>query len=118
MSIEQEEKLGAVKISDDVIAICAINAALSTKGIAGLSGGLTDAISKNILGKDPLKKGIKLSKEDDEITIDIYAIVEYGMKIPEVAWDVQKSVKNEITNMIDIPVKAVNIHVQGINFPE
>lgn len=118
MSIEQDEKLGAVKISDDVIAICAINAALSTKGVAGLSGGLSDTISRNILGKEPTKKGIKLSKEDEEIIIDIYVVINYGVKIPEVAWNVQKNVKNEIANMVDIPVKAINIHVQGVHFSE
>ncbi|QAT42841.1 Asp23/Gls24 family envelope stress response protein [Aminipila luticellarii] len=118
MSIEQEEKLGAVKISEDVIAICVINSALATKGVAGLSGGLTDTISKNILGKEPLKKGIKISKEDDEINIDIYVIVHYGVKIPEVAWNIQKNVKKEVENMVDIPIKAINIHVQGVHFAE
>ncbi|QHI73740.1 Asp23/Gls24 family envelope stress response protein [Aminipila terrae] len=118
MSIEQEEKLGAVKISDDVIAICVINAALATKGVAGLSGGLTDTISKNILGKEPLKKGIKLSKEDDEIIIDIYVIVNYGVKIPEVAWNIQKNVKKEVESIVDVPIKTINIHVQGVHFAE
>lgn len=118
MSIEQEEKLGAVKISDDVIAICVINAALTTKGVAGLSGGLTDTISRNLLGKEPLKKGIKLSKEDDVIVIDIYVIVDYGVKIPEVAWNIQKNVKKEVESMVDIPIKTINIHVQGVHFAE
>ncbi|MFV0516799.1 MAG: Asp23/Gls24 family envelope stress response protein [Aminipila sp.] len=118
MSIEQDEKLGAVKISDDVIAICAVNAALSTKGVAGLSGGLTDTISRNLLGKEPIKKGIKLSKENEEVSIDIYVIVNYGVKIPEVAWNVQKNVKKELSNIVDIPVKAINIHVQGVHFTE
>ncbi|MBE6033913.1 Asp23/Gls24 family envelope stress response protein [Aminipila sp.] len=118
MSIEQEEKLGAVKISDDVVAICVVNAALSTKGVAGLSGGLTDTISRNLLGKEPLKKGIKLSKEDDTVVIDIYVIVNYGVKIPEVAWNIQKNVKKEIERMVDIPIKTINIHVQGVHFAD
>lgn len=118
MSIEQDEKLGIVKISDDVIVICAINAALSTEGVAGLSGGLTDTISKNILGKEPVKKGVKLSKEDEEIIIDIYVIVDYGVKIPEVAWNIQKNVKKEIESMVDILVNTINIHVQGVHFAE
>ncbi|MHC1722277.1 MAG: Asp23/Gls24 family envelope stress response protein [Aminipila sp.] len=118
MSIEQEEKLGAVKISDDVIAICVINAALNTEGVAGLSGGLTDTISRNLLGKEPLKKGIKLSKEDDVIIIDIYVIVNYGVKIPEVAWNIQKNVKKEVESMVDIQIKTINIHVQGVHFAE
>ena len=62
MSLAEEDKLGYVKISDEVIAICVLNATLKTKGVSSLSGGLTDSISKNILGKDPLYKGIELTK--------------------------------------------------------
>lgn len=118
MNIDQDEKLGSVKISEDVFVMCVMNAALSTPGVAGLSGGLTDTITKNFLGKEPLKKGIKFSKEDEEIVIDIYVIVKYGVKIPEVAWNIQKNVKKEISNVTETKVKAINIHVQGVECSE
>ena len=59
-------------------------------------------------------KGIKISQSDEGITIDIYVIVEYGVKIPAVAWDIQENVKKEVEDITDFPVKAVNIHVQGV----
>ena len=114
MSDELDEKIGSVKISDDVIAICAVNATLKTKGVAGFSPVFSDNFSKNILGKEPLYKGIKVSQGDDGIAVDIFVIVEYGVKIPAVAWDIQDNVKKEIEEMTDSPVKAVNIHVQGV----
>lgn len=116
MSISSEEKLGTLKISDDVIAVCTMNATLKTEGIAALSGGLTDSLSKNILGKEPLYKGIKVSQTEEGIVIDIYVIVKYGVKIPQVAWDVQENVKKEVELMTDSATKAVNIHVQGVHF--
>lgn len=120
MNIDYEEKLGAVKISEEVFIACIINAALTTKGVAGLSGGLTETISKNLLGKESSKKGkgIKISRENDEIVVDMYVTVDYGVKIPEVAWNVQKNVKKEIGNITDVTVKAINIHVQGVHFSE
>ena len=118
MGANGEEKLGSVKISDEVIAVCVLNATLKTKGVSGLSGGLTDSISKNLLGKDPLYKGIKISQGEDSVVIDVYVIVEYGVKIPAVAWDIQENVKNEVVEMIEMPVNAVNIHVTGVHFSE
>ena len=118
MSTGTEEKLGALKISDDVIAMCAMNAATKTQGVAALSGGFSDNFSKNIFGKEPLYKGIKVGQGDDGITIDIYIIVEYGVKIPAVAWDIQENVKKEVESMTDAVVKAVNIHVQGVHFTD
>ncbi|MEA4922685.1 MAG: Asp23/Gls24 family envelope stress response protein [Eubacteriaceae bacterium] len=109
-----DENLGDVKISDDVMAICAVNATLRTKGVAGLSGGITDTISKTILGKESLSKGIKINQSEEGVSLDVYVIVDYGVKIPVVAWDIQTNVKNELETMTDRPVLAVNIHVQGV----
>ncbi len=118
MSNGYDEKLGTLKISDEVIAVCTMNATLKTKGVAGLSGVFSDSISKNIFGKEPLYKGIKVNQSEDGIGIDIYIIVEYGVKIPEVAWDIQENVKIEVEAMTEAVVKAVNIHVQGVNFTD
>ncbi|PKM85746.1 MAG: Asp23/Gls24 family envelope stress response protein [Firmicutes bacterium HGW-Firmicutes-11] len=113
-----EDKVGTVKIADDVIAVCVLNATLKTAGVSALSGGLTDSLSRNLLGKEPVYKGIKINQGDDGVVIDISVIVEYGVKIPAVAWDVQENVKNEVEEIIDIPVIAVNIHVAGVHFKD
>ncbi|MEG0923505.1 MAG: Asp23/Gls24 family envelope stress response protein [Anaerovoracaceae bacterium] len=114
----QEDNLGTVRISDDVIIICATNATLKVKGVSELSGGITDNLSKNILGKDPITKGVKLSRSEDEIILDIYVIVEYEVKIPQLAWEIQNTVKKEIEDITELKVQSINIHVQGVNFPK
>ncbi|MCL1982650.1 MAG: Asp23/Gls24 family envelope stress response protein [Clostridiales bacterium] len=114
MSNDNDEKSGIVKIADEVIAICAVNATLRTPGVAEFSPVFSDNFSKSFFGKDPLYKGLKISQHDDGITVDIYIVVDYGVKIPAVAWDIQENVKNEIEEMTDALVKAVNIHVQGV----
>lgn len=118
MGAGNEEKLGVVKISDEVIAVCVLNSTLKTKGVYGLSGGLTDSLSKNLLGKDPLYKGIKINQSDEGVAIDISIIVDYGIKIPDVAWNVQENVKREVEDIIEITVNAINIHVAGVHFNE
>jgi len=118
LSNDNSEKTGIVKISDDVIALCVVNAVLGTKGVSGFSPVFSDNFSKNFFGKEPLYKGIKISQGDEGISVDIYVIVEYGVKIPAVAWDIQENVKKEIMTMIDTPVKAVNIHVQGVKMKD
>lgn len=110
----EEEKTSLVKISDDVIAICAANATLKTVGVADLSSGFSDTLSKNILGRDPMYTGIKVDQDEEGITIDVYVLVDYGSKIPEVAWDIQANVKNAINEMTELSVSAVHIHIQGV----
>jgi len=114
MSNEHEEKLGTIKIADDVIAKCAVDATLNTAGVVAFSPVFSDNFSKNFFSKDPVYKGIKVAQNDDGIYIDIFVVVEYGKKIPVVAWDIQENVQRQVEDLTDTPVKAVNIHVQGV----
>ena len=106
-----------IRISDEVIAVCAVNATLKTEGEAGMSGGIPNALSRNFLGKELLAKGIKVSQTDEGVEVDVYITVKYHAKIPAVAWDIQENVKKEIQSMTELDVTAVNIHVQGVKIP-
>ena len=113
-----EQKNGTIKISDEVIAVCAANATLKTKGVADLAGDFTNLLSKSILGKELLSKGVKVSQTDEGVIVDVFVIVDYKVNIPSVAWDIQEHVKNEIVEMTELKVIAVNINIQGVHIPE
>lgn len=100
---------------DETLAGICSRAALATKGVAKLSGGLTESFSRNILGKSSPNKGVKVSVSENEVSADLYIIVRYGVKIPDVAWNLQENIKKEIEE-VGRKVKAVNIHVQGVAF--
>ena len=102
-------------ISDDIIAGCATNAAFKTEGVAGMVGGFTNALSKNIFGKELLSKGVKVNQRDDgTVDIDVAVNVLYGCHVPSVAWDIQENVKKEVEEMTDLTVTAVNISIHGV----
>ena len=106
---------GTIKIADEVVSIIAGIAATEVKGVAGMSGGVTGGIVE-MLGRKNLSKGVKVEVGEKETSVDLYVIVEYGERIPEVAWNIQENVKQAIENMTGIEVVEVNIHVQGVNF--
>ncbi len=106
---------GSVKISEEVVAIIAGIAATDVPGVAGMSGGIAGGIAE-ILGRKNLSKGVKVEVGEKEAAIDLYIIVEFGARIPEVAWDIQDKVKNAVQTMTGLNVVEVNIHVQGVNF--
>ncbi|KXG78163.1 Alkaline shock protein 23 [Fervidicola ferrireducens] len=106
---------GSVKITDEVVSIIAGLAATEVEGVAGMSGGLAGGIAE-MLGRKNLSKGVKVQVGEKEVVVDIYIIVNYGVRIPEVAWKVQENVKKAIENMTGLTVAEVNIHVQGVNF--
>jgi uncharacterized alkaline shock family protein YloU len=106
---------GSVKISEEVVAIIAGIAATDVPGVAGMSGGIAGGIAE-ILGRKNLSKGVKVEVGEKQAAIDLYIIVEFGARIPEVAWDIQEKVKTAVQTMTGLNVVEVNIHVQGVNF--
>lgn len=107
---------GSVKIAAEVVTVIASMAAMEVKGVAGMSGGFTDDLAEKF-GVKSSSKGIKVQVGEEETYIDIYLIVEYGIRIPDVAWEVQQNVRKAVETMTGLKVVEVNIHIQGINIP-
>lgn len=85
-------------------------------GVSGMSAGLVGGIAER-LGQRDLSKGIKVQQFDNQISIDINVIVEYGVKIPEVAEKLQDAVRQAVEETTGYQVTEVNLHVQGIQLP-
>lgn len=102
-------------ITNDVIATVAGGAAIECYGIVGMASKnqLKDGIAE-ILRKENFSKGVVVTQQEDEISIDMYIIVSYGTKISEIAHNVQSQVKYTLDKTLGLPIKAVNIYIQGV----
>lgn len=104
-----------IKISDDVVAVIAGVAVSEVPGVAGMAGGFAGGISEVFSGKKNLAKGIKVDINEKATKIDVNIIVEYGSRIPDVAFEIQNRVKKAVESMTGLKVEEVNVHVQGVN---
>ena len=114
---KKETTLGSVRVADEVVSIIAGLAATEVAGIAGMSGGIAGGIAE-ILGRKNFAKGVKVEVGEKEAAVDLYIIVKYGVRIPDVALQAQENVKQAIETMTGLSVVEVNVHVQGVGFPE
>lgn len=113
--ITTEGEDNGIKISDDVVAVIAGVAVSEVPGVAGMAGGFAGGISEVLSGKKNLAKGIKVDVAEKEAKIDVNIIVEYGTRIPDVAFEIQTRVKKAVENMTGLKVEEVNVHIQGVN---
>ena len=114
--VQQEQtSLGSIRIADEVVRIIAGLAATEIPGVAGMSGGIVGGIAE-ILGRKNLSKGVKVDVGEKEAAIDIFVIVEYGSKIPDVASQIQQKVRNAVRDMTGLNVVEVNVNIQGVAF--
>ena len=105
--VKNGSSLGAIRIADDVVGVIAGLAATEVDGVAGMSGGIAGGIVE-MLGRKNFSKGVKVE----------VIIVQYGARIPDIALAVQENVKHAIETMTGLGVVEVNIHVQGVSFPQ
>lgn len=101
-----------ISYANEVVATIAGIAANEVEGIAGMS-----PVSNSILGKNRnLTKGVKVEIGVEEVSVDLYVIVEYGTPIHKACLDAQESVRKTIESMTGLHVVRVDVHVQSVSF--
>ena len=103
-----------IKIANDAVATYAGIAVSEVQGVYGMAGGFA-GITEALSGRKNLAKGIKVEVTDKNARIDVNIIVEYGARIPDVAFEIQNRVKKSVENMTGLKVSEVNVHVQGVH---
>lgn len=112
---ETETAYGSIHISEDAVATIVRMAADQVEGIAHAPSSMASGFTEKLGKKNPAK-GVKLELTESEAKIGLYIYVEYGVKIPKLAMELQKVVRQSVQMMTGLQVKEVNIYVQGISF--
>lgn len=109
----QQKELGSIDISTTAVTSIASRAIDQCYGVVGMaSKNLVNGIA-SLLSRDS-KRGIEVEFSEDGITIDVYVIVEYGVRIRAVAESIQNTVKFHVEKAMGLPVSAVNVYIQGL----
>ena len=111
----EEKTENGIEISNDVIAVISGVAVSEVQGVASMAGGFAGGISEVFSGKKNMAKGIKVDKTENSVKIDVNIIVEYGSRIPDVAFEIQNRVKKSVEGMTGLKVEEVNVHIQGVD---
>lgn len=103
-----------IRIAEDVFIKIVIKEVLSVPGVHTMSAtGLGEKLAKK-----QEERGVRVSLEDDIVSVDIHIIVEFESRIPDVAFKIQEKVKSALEEKTGYTVASVNIHVDAIHFPE
>jgi len=114
----QTYPLGSVEVSPRVVAVLAARAAGDCYGIVGMSArGLRDGLAE-LLNRDNAERGIELRVSDEGLSVELYVVVDHGVRILEVAHNLMSAVAYSLEKHLSVPVLEVNVNVQGIRPPE
>ncbi|MCL2562695.1 MAG: Asp23/Gls24 family envelope stress response protein [Oscillospiraceae bacterium] len=113
--ITRMSEQGIVYISEDVVAAIVAEAVREVDGVGGFATSLGGEIAER-LGKKPGTRGVKIAFAENEVVVEVFVLVQYGVVISDVAASVQESVASIVEAITGVRVKAVNVTVCGIAF--
>ena len=112
--VRNTDEKGSINISEEVIAVIAAAAASEVEGVYGLHASHGKEITQ-VTGKRWRTRGVRISADGDDITIDVQIMADMGFAVNEVGAEVQKAVISAVEAAAGITVAAVNVHVCGIS---
>jgi uncharacterized alkaline shock family protein YloU len=113
--VSQQEELGTIHISEEVIASIAAVAAAEVEGVTGIVGGreLTDKLGNHKVSPG---KGVRLSITDEAVEAELSITVDASAIVCKVAEQVQDAVISSVQDMTGLTLQRVNVNVTGVTF--
>ena len=116
--------LGEINITKETIrSIVSLNLA-DVKGVVGSRKSIIKEITDMLRGDtseneiEEASRNIKVEIKDNKPLINLYIVIKYGVRIPDIAWDIQSRVKEGLMKKLGTDINEIDIHVQGIQFPK
>ena len=113
-ALVQAREWGRIEVFPSAVGAIAAHAALRCYGITGMAArGLRDGVAE-LLRRESVDRGVEVVEAEGGLAIDVFVIVQYGIRISEVAHNLQEAVKFEVERSVNVPVVQVNVNVQGV----
>lgn len=114
MAGKLNNKFGNIVIDDNVIATLAGIAAMECYGLVGMATSSATEGLVELLKREHLTKGVRVTSEENRVVIDLYIMVQFGVSISAVSSNIIERVKYTIEDITGLTVEHVNINVQGV----
>lgn len=106
---------GQIEVYPSVVRAIAGHAAVNCYGVMGTAArGLRDGVAQ-LLHRENVHRGVEVRETPEGLAIDVYVVVQYGIRITEVARNLQETVRFEVERAVKVPVVEVNVTVQGVH---
>jgi uncharacterized alkaline shock family protein YloU len=114
-ALRSARERGRVEVFPAVVGAIAGHAAIECYGIMGMAArGLRDGVA-TLLRRENLHRGVEVREVDGQLAIDVYVVVQYGVRITEVAHNLKSAVRFEVERATGVPVSEINVFVQGVH---
>ncbi len=114
-TLRSARERGRIEVFPAVVGAIAGHAAIECYGVMGMAArGLRDGVA-TLLRRENVHRGVEVHEIDGQLSIDLYVVVQYGVRITEVAHNLKSAVRFEVERSTGVGVAQVNVFVQGVH---
>jgi uncharacterized alkaline shock family protein YloU len=114
-TLRSARERGRIEVFPAVVGAIAGHAAVGCYGVMGMAArGLRDGVA-TLLRRENVHRGVEVRDVEGQLSIDLYVVVQYGVRITEVANNLKSAVRFEVERATGVPVAEVNVFVQGVH---
>jgi uncharacterized alkaline shock family protein YloU len=107
--------LGKIEVLPNAVHTIAVQAISECYGVVGIAAPRLHYGHPVILRPEHQNQGVQMRVLNDRIVLDVYVVVEYGLRISEIGHNIMSSVRFSIEKMLGVKVVQVNVNVQGLS---
>ena len=107
--------LGRIEVLPNAIHTIAVQAISESYGVVGITSPHLRNGQAVFLSPEHLNEGVQVRIINEQIIVEVYVALEYGLRISEIAHNIMSGVKFSIEKMLGVPVAQVNVNVQGLS---
>ncbi|CUS26156.1 alkaline shock protein [Paucilactobacillus oligofermentans DSM 15707 = LMG 22743] len=111
---QEDQSLGSIEISPSVLETVAGIAANQIEGVSKMHGSITSNVTELLGRHTDHARGVKLTRDENELVVDVDVYLEYGVNVPKTAIEIQDKVKQQVSLMTDLKIQEVNVHIEGM----
>lgn len=109
------DTLGNIKIALNVVANIVRLAAFEVEGVLGVGSGFVDGLAEMFTSRQTSERGVKIEEPEAGVyDIEIRVVMQYGLELAKVAYELQSIVKERVSSMTGAQVKQVNVVIDGV----
>ncbi len=112
--IKLKSSLGEIAMTKDAVGKIVGIAATSCYGVVGMAAKSTTEDIALLLKIEQFERGVKVSMEDDALTIDLHIIVSYGINIKAITESIVNKVRYKVEELTGFVVSTVNVFVDDM----
>lgn len=105
---------GTIQVSSRAIATVAGRAVAECYGVVGMAARRTRLGVVEVLEPRQYSRAVEVRFADDHVTIDVYVVLEHGLRITEIAHNIMSNVKFAVERTLGLRVVRVNVNVQAL----